>query len=373
MSKEKKNKREGLTRRRFMRESAMAAAGMAAGLGAADSLSAKDLEAIKKTRSYNPDMEYRALGDSGLWISAVCLGGHYKRINEIVPGVFERKGRWLSADIEDPGFQKNRREVVSRCIARGINYIDACTIQEVRTYSKALEGRRDEMYLGCSWYQKEIRRKQYRTADALMNTLNEGMKESDLDYVDLWRITMKPNSSQHTEGEIEEMMKALTKAKKQGKVRLIGFSSHDRPHIKKMVETYPEIDVIVTPYTAKSRVVKDEAGLWSALQKNKVGWFGIKPFASNSLFKGDSSPDSEHFEEDNKRARMAIRYILCNDAINAPIPGLITPQQVDNVALAVKERRQLDMQEKAELKEAMDEAWAKLPPEYQWLKDWERV
>ena len=40
---------------------------------------------------------------------------------------------------------------------------------------------------------------------------------------------------------------------------------------------------------------------------------------------------------------MAIRYILCNPAITAPIPGLINAQQVDNVAVAVKERRSLDL------------------------------
>ena len=57
----------------------------------------------------------------------------------------------------------------------------------------------------------------------------------------------------------------------------------------------------------------------------------------------------------------------------APIPGMISPQQVDNVALAVKERRELDKEEKAELERAMDRAWANLPAGYQWLKEWEYV
>jgi hypothetical protein len=55
------------------------------------------------------------------------------------------------------------------------------------------------------------------------------------------------------------------------------------------------------------------------------------------------------------------------------MPGLISVQQVDNIALAVKERRQLDVKEKAELEQAMDRAWASLPPSYEWLKDWEYV
>ena len=361
-----------LTRRRFMRNGALAAAGMAAGLSGAEALTDKQRKAIENTRSYNPDMEYRPLGDTGLWISAVCLGGHWKRINEVVPGCYDG-GHWLSADLKNKGFRKNRHDVISRCIARGINYVDACTYQEIMTYARALKGRRDKMFMGFSWYQHEMRREKYRDSEKLLGVLDEGLRRTGMEYVDLWRITMHEDSSKHTKAEVDEMVKALEKAKKQGKARFIGFSSHDRGHIKWIIEKYPEIDAIVTPYTADSRVVKDKSGLWEALMKNEVGWFGIKPFASTSLFKGDSSPESKHFKEDNRRARMAVRYILCNPAITAPIPGLITPQQVDNVALAVKERRKLDKEEKAELKKAMDEAWAKLPPEYEWLKNWKYV
>ena len=170
------------------------------------------------------------------------------------------------------------------------------------------------------------------------------------------------------------MMEALAWAKKSGRARFTGISSHNRPHIKMLIEKYPkEMEVIVTPYTAKTKVVEDKDGLWAAMQKHDVGWFGIKPFAGTSLFKGDSSPNSPTAEEDNRLARLTLRAILCNPAITAPIPGLITPEQVDNAALAVKERRQLDKEEKAELDAAMDRAWANLPYHYQWLKEWEYV
>jgi len=56
-----------------------------------------------------------------------------------------------------------------------------------------------------------------------------------------------------------------------------------------------------------------------------------------------------------------------------PIPGMIVPEQVDNLALAVMQRRELDVQEKAELERATDRAWANLPYHYRWLKDWEWV
>ncbi len=362
---------KGKSRREFMRDGALGTAGLAAGMTMAG-MPGSHADEVKKTRSYNRNMEYRPLGKTGLWISACCLGGHWKRVNEMVPEVFESKG-WLSAKLDDPGFIKNRHDVVSRCIKRGINYIDACTWQEVVTYGRALKGRRDKMYLGFSWYQEEMRKEPYRNAKALLGTLDKGMKEAGLDYVDLWRITMLSTSSKHTDGEVEEMMTALAKAKEQGKVRLTGLSSHDRPHIKWMIETYPEVvQVIVTPYTAESTELPTDS-LFETLREYKVGMFGIKPFAGTSLFKGNSAPDSPDAKSDDRLARLAIRYILSNDAITAPIPGMINKHQVDNVADAIKERKKLDVAEAKELKDAMKVAMDNLPPNYEWLRDCKHV
>jgi hypothetical protein len=366
-----------VTRRQFIQEGAVGAAGLAIGLGAlgtpiARADKAADEAAIRKTRSYNPEMEYRRLGKTGIWVSAVCMGGHWKRINKMVPGLFEGES-WLSLDVGHQGFQKNRRDVATRCMEVGINYIDACTKEEVVAYAEAVRGRREQMYVGFSWYQEEMRNKDFRTSKALLGTLEKGMKAAKLDYVDLWRIVMDETSSRHTKGEVDEMMEALAKARQQGKTRFTGLSSHDRPHIKWMIETYPEeVQVVVMPYTAKSKVRPTDS-VFEAIIGHDVGCLGIKPFAANSLFKGDSTPGNPNAEEDDRLARMAIRYILSNPAITAPIPGMINTHQVDNMARAVKERRQLDLAEAQELNEAMDRAWASLPEDYQWLKGWEHV
>jgi len=362
---------EQISRRRFLRDTAAAAAvvgtvGVAAGTGSAA------VPDGSKILNYSPDMEYRRCGRTGMMVSAVSLGGHWKRLVKVVGGS-EPEG-WMTMAIDDPAFQKNRYDVVTRCIERGINFVDACCREEILAYARVLKGRRDRMYFGYSWHIWESRFPEWRSTERLKEGLDAGMKEAGLEYVDVWRISLLVDSHQHTGAEVEQAVRALEWAKKTGRARFIGFSSHDRPHLKQIIETYPEqIEVVLTPYTAKSKLVEDESGLWATLKKYDVGWFGIKPFASNSVFKGDSSPASPHFEEDNRIARLAIRYILCNGAITAPIPGMITPQQVDNIALAVKERRVLDVVEKAELDEAMDRAWANLPANYQWLKKWEYV
>jgi predicted aldo/keto reductase-like oxidoreductase len=347
------------SRREFLRETTLSIAGLAcAGHALAEGAPEK------KPLNHNPDMEYRRLGRTGLRISAVCLGGHWKRIDTVVS---------TAGGIDAPDFRKNRYDVVSRCMERGINYIDACTSSEVMVYSRALQGRRDQMHLGFSWFEEEMRNDGCRKSETLLATLEKGMREAGLDYVDLWRITMHEQSGSHTGAEVDEMMKALEKAKQHGKARFTGFSSHDRPHIKSMIETYPAVvDVVVTPYTAKSKTMPADS-VFEALRKHDVGMFGIKPFASNSLFRGSSAMDHPNARDDDRRARMALRYILANTRVTAPIPGLINLHQVDNAADAIKERRQLDQAEKAELREIGEEMWARLPDNYQWLKDWEYV
>ena len=153
----------------------------------------------------------------------------------------------------------------------------------------------------------------------------------------------------------------------------MGLSCHDRLHIKWMIETYPDtVQVACAPYNAKTKMLPTDS-IFHAIKKHDVGVFGIKPFTNNSPFKPDSPPDRPTAEEDDKLARMAIRYILRNPILGAPIPGLINTDQVNNVVRAVQKRRELDLAEAKELEEAMDEAWVKLPPHYQRLKDWEYV
>jgi len=224
------------------------------------------------------------------------------------------------------------------------------------------------------------------------------MKRAKLDYVDLWRITCywKP-STDHSVAHEHAIVGALEAAQKAGKARFTGISTHKHDWVMRMMETYPDqIQVVVVPYTAGSRkaharVDPGESG-WEpvsgqaaeydasmvsvidAVKKNSCGWFGIKPFASGSIFKSLGEADSKTKEEDDRTARMTLRYILANDALTAPIPGIITVDQVKNAVRAVTERRQLDSKEARELDETVEHMWANLPENYQWLKhQWEWV
>jgi len=318
----------------------------------------------EKILSHDERMEYRRLGKTNLMVSAVSLGGHWKR---------------LEAHGQD--FDKNRADVVAKCIDSGINYVDACTHGEGMAYSKALKavGKRDKMYFGFSFCEHEMRNAEFRRKGKLLEALDDGLKQMGFDYVDIWRVTCHEPGRQHTFGEAFELIEAGEKAVKDGKCRFFGVSSHDREWLDLMIRSFPILSVVLTPYTANSKE-KPKESLFESVRKCDVGIFGIKPFASNSLFKGNSQPGNPHEKEDNEKARLALRYVLTNDAITAPIPGLIDRSQVDNCLEAIAERRKLDLQARApailedrRLAQAAAEMWERLPPDYQWLKDWEWV
>jgi predicted aldo/keto reductase-like oxidoreductase len=365
---------QSYTRREFVQSttSATAALGLAA---ASSSAAGKDVPAeVKNTRSYNPAMEYRRLGKTGLWVSAVCLGGHWKRIDKVI-GAREAINPYEgpSRDADMGAFLKNRADIVERCIEHGINCIDFAGNAEPETYCKVLQGRREQMYLCYSHPQSELRVPENCAAAKLVELFQAGLKRCGLEYADVWRLMALERGSRHSQADVDAMIEALATARQKGLCRFTGFSTHDRRWAKKLIETYPdELQVLCTPYTAKSKVLPEDS-LFEAIQKHDVGVLGIKPFASNAIFRGDGSPDSPHAEDDDRRARMSLRYILCNPAITAPIPGLISRQQVDNAVRAVQERRELDVAEMRELERIGDEMYARLPSNYSWLKEWEYV
>jgi predicted aldo/keto reductase-like oxidoreductase len=380
----------GLSRRRFMHSSAAVAA-TAAGSGAlAPPVRATEQQTeIERTRSYNPEMEYRRLGKTGLWVSAVSMGGHWKRVDKVLSskaGFRSCEGAVQADDEELTAFLKNRTDTISRCLEVGINLIDFAGSSEPGVYAKALKGRRDQMYIAWSMGGQELRHPEHRKADVLVDIFEKGLRDTKLEYADCWRLMAHERGSRHTQEEVDEMVKALEIAKKKGLCRFTGFSTHDRRWAAMLFDTYPDLmQMCCVPYTARTKELPQDS-FFDVVREHDVGLLGIKPFASNAVFQGDGSPAGPKAEQDNQTARLTIRYILLNSAVTAPIPGLASPQQVDNMALAIKERCELDIPERTDsaagvmppqdqlvLNNAASKMWENLGPQYGWLKKWEYI
>lgn len=359
--------RKEISRRTFLRSTAVAAGAITVGMGGNFVAAASDRETIKKTRSYNPNMEYRRLGSTGIWASAVCLGGHFKRVGDLTGHAilgYERPTDAAACEALD----KNRDAVIGRCMDVGINLVDACTSGEVATYGPLLQGaRREKMYLNCGMWPDCPRDEKWRTKEALLKSLDEGLKSAKQEYFDIWRI-VTDERGRHSDADNEEFIAAVEFAKKQGKIRFGGASSHSHKWLTHMAKTYPKsIQVMIFPYTVKTEELP-ESSLFEAVRKYDIGTLGIKPFGSNSLFH-----EAADAEEKSRRARMTLRYILANPAITAPIPGLACIEEVDNAAAAVAEIRKLTKSEEKEVVTMTEAMYDNLPPQYEWLKEWQYV
>ena len=230
-----------VTRRVFVKTGVAAATAVSVGLPATSTLAMNEIpDDVKRTRSYNPDMEYRRLGKTGLWVSAVCMGGHWKRIDKVIGASAEINPYEGPDKKEDIGaFMKNRAEVVDRCIEVGINCIDFAGNAEPETYCRVLRGRREQMYLCYSHPASELREEANRTAKRLVELFEAGLKRCELEYADVWRLMALERGGRHSQQDLDAMIEALDIAKTKGLCRHTGFSTHDRRWAKKLIETYP--------------------------------------------------------------------------------------------------------------------------------------
>jgi predicted aldo/keto reductase-like oxidoreductase len=225
--------------------------------------------------------------------------------------------------------------------------------------------------------------------EKLVQDVEECLGAFKTDYFDIWRVQAQMNPPLNTDPEVENMIEAFERVHKQGKARWFGVSSHTRSWHQHIIEKYPQISMIIFPYTAQSKVIDGQEmivepgvsddpaqkSIFEAVKKCDVGVCTIKPFAGGSLFSPKKFPAPERGSaEEHKLARLTLQYILANDAITATLPGMTTMREVENNVRASYEREKgVSWQDVEWLKRKTDQAWANLPEDYEWLRDWEWV
>jgi len=142
------------------------------------------------------------LGKSGLQVSRYCVGGFHMAVQG----------------------EENGVRIIHRAIDLGVNFLDSA--------HKYHDGRSDEIYgkaLTPALRQKVIlmSKAQLRDRDGAMRQLDETLRRMKTDYLDLWQC-----HEVSTHKEVDQIfgpngsLEAFVKAKKEGKVRHIGFTGH---------------------------------------------------------------------------------------------------------------------------------------------------
>jgi len=378
------------TRRNFIRNTSLMAGGIIASALAGKGQASTKPKNTSKILNYNPKMGYRRLGKTGLMISEISLGGHWRAPWR------DRSGGWwwgkfANEQVPDD-VARNRTEVVSKAIECGMNYLDITGAEECLCYGAALKGRREKMFVGADDSKLCPRRDEYCNVKAQIHNVEECLRRFGTDYLDIWRIQAKMDGT-NTDADVEVMLEAFRKLHKAGKVLHLGISSHSRPWAQHVIEKYPEVEMFIFPCTAKTRedskppakdnVEEVNAGygpenksIFQALRDHDVGLITIKPFFGGSLLKSyDKQKIGVGSKEDNDLASLTLQCILnVNSAITAVIPGLSTVYEVENAARA---SYTLGLRQTAAdrdwLTNITNQRWAALPKEYAWLRGWEVI
>ena len=389
-------KHDELSRRDFMRNTSLAAAGTVAGALASQGRAAAESGGqTPKILNFHPKMQYRRLGKTNMMISEVSLGGHWKNRNA---------GRyWDSfANEEVPeDVAKNRTEVVSACIDSGINYLDITTAAECLCYGEAIKGRREKMHVGADIHNLGPRGSDRCNVKDQSFNVETCLRLLKTDYIDIWRPQAKMSGQLgtdqlNTDQEVESLIETFQKLHKEGKVRHLGMSSHCRPWFEHVLGKYPEFEMIIFPCSAKTKAKGESPtasnveevnpghgsdqtqSIFDVVKEKNVGIVTIKPYFGGSLFESYGKVSFPVMgvgsKTENDLARLTLQCILANPSITATVSGLSSVYEVENAARA-SYTRQFGMApaDRQWLMEITEQQWANLPQDYAWLRDWEIV
>ncbi len=220
--------------------------------------------------------------------------------------------------------------VVRRCLELGVTFIDTAsmyTTSEERI-GKAISGRREGLILAT--------KSQARNRDEIASQLQQSLKQLGVESIDLYQfhavmdfdtldIILAPNGP----------MAVLEEAKRAGKIKHIGITSHHMDVAKKAVES-DRFETVQFPFNFITREPAVE--LLPLAREHDVGFIAMKPLAGGMI--------------DN--ATIAFKYLLqFPDVVS--IPGIEKVHEVEEIVQMLEGPWEMTEAEQAEMQRLREE------------------
>ncbi len=205
--------------------------------------------------------------------------------------------------------------ILEECSKRGINFIDTARgyNESEELIGKALEiiGR-DKFYIAS----KSMR----RDRTGILEELNTSLENLNIETIDLFQF-----HNVRTMDELDQIisiggaLEAIKEAKRQGKIREIGISSHSPELLDKAIDL-GEFVSIQCPYNPLEQQADE---LFKKAKAKGIGVIVMKPLAGGAI----------------REASLSLRFILNNPNVTVVIPGMDSLEQViENTDVAIKLR-----------------------------------
>jgi myo-inositol catabolism protein IolS len=293
-------------------------------------------------------MEYRDLGRTGLRVSEVGFGA------------------WaIGGDAWGPVEDASSLAAIERALELGINFVDTADVygdgRSESLVAKAIKGRRDEVVLsttgGLMGHHRDPERAPvYDRPEKVVKALESSLERLETDHVDVYFCHIWWDKHEETGAFIE----GFDRLKRDGEVCAAGVSTNDLEHIRHF-DRDDGLDVVQLDFSILNR--EPEKEILPYLKERGIGVVVRGPlrmgiltgkFSEETTFaEGDIRedwPQEKWFEECLKKVerlrpledggtlgQLALRYVLCHEAVSVAIPGAKTPEQVEaNAAASVR-------------------------------------
>lgn len=297
---------KNFNRRLFLKTSATGAAGMAF------LANAKGTEAGSREKTANNDIIIRDLGKTGIKTPIVSMGC----------------GR-----VDSPA-------VIKAALRIGINHFDTAYV-----YQKG----NSEKILGETL--KEYPRESYTVATKIKNPgtkeefakmFDESLERLQMDFVDILYL----HSVKKREDVLDpDMIEALKEAKKSGKAKHIGVSTHrNEPEVIQAVIDSNFYEVVLTTLNFKQDHYQEIFEKMQLAKDKGIGFVAMKVMAGGFL-------DAEKIRKVNYKA--ALKWSLQNENVHTTIPSIVNLEQLQenasvlsDITLTQEELEDLDVASK---------------------------
>lgn len=249
-------------------------------------------------------MEYRILGKTGLKVSVIDFGGiPIQRVSTAE----------ASATID-------------RALDKGINFLiqpgDIPTARQ--NWGRFMKNRRKEAIIAT--------KSMARTKGDMARDIEKSLAALGVDYIDLYQLhNVKDKNTLEQVLSPQGALSALKEAKKDGLIKHIGITGHIKNILCEALKT-GEIETVQFPFNAVE--LEGSRELFSLAGEMNAGIIIMKPLAGGAL----------------KDANLALRFIL-EYPVSTVIPGMDTPEQVDENTLVGKNPAPLTPEERKKLEE----------------------
>jgi predicted aldo/keto reductase-like oxidoreductase len=297
--------------------------------------------------NYSPAgiMPKQAFGKTGMDVSMLGFGSHLRK--EL---------------IADPEY---RDRMIRLGIEGGINVFDVYDHYDYNQFKPMGDSlrdfRRDVLVSLCF----------VKSTELMQDEIDGALKDFHTDYIDLYR----------TYTTDDDRVNIMEKNKKAGKIRAIGFVSHDEATMSDYLDRYGDVaDYAMIVYNfhhnkgafGDSYPENDYTALLPRMKRLNLGMIGIKPMGSDAMV--ELARKEKFFGDKNANiAQAMLRHIYQNKDIHTIMPAMNTLGEVA-VNLESAYNPALSEYEQTKLKElstaAASTKSAYLPAHYKWLENW---